>query len=379
LNHFTTLLETSKFKRFNLKQRLSKFSVVRKLLFVLQIGIYDNDMIPQLVQTLGMYTRHHFAADPCIKPLVSYLAANLHEGKLNTFHISPLTRVESERPLSGSATPRSVVTRVDNSVRRERAEQVYEILVQNLTNPVLLNKFTVALPLSRVLLLLLGEHPSPIVASQTLILLGLILNSSPSFNRKFELVSGWTALKAILPSAWDPSVHVAAFDLLLGRVFIPGKQLPSGMVKVVCPYILPAILSSLSYGLERVTAGAFLPPVTPNSGVTSHGTVFSHEGYSVISAMEVLVEELIDLFSSTSTFRQLFKSKHTSTILINGCQSFVARIYEFPHTRAKAERLLDKVVTLASLLAADPAVEGQQKEQVSYSIRFKVYSLIPCI
>ena len=80
LNHFTVLLETSKFKRFNLKQRLSKLNLVRKLLFVLQTDLYTNDMVPSLVQTLGMYIRHHFVADVSIKPIVSYLTANLHEG-----------------------------------------------------------------------------------------------------------------------------------------------------------------------------------------------------------------------------------------------------------------------------------------------------------
>ncbi|KAG8823617.1 hypothetical protein FRC17_009281 [Serendipita sp. 399] len=333
LEHFTALLETSKFRRFNLKQRMSKFNLVRKLLFVLQSDLYSNDMVPQLVQTIGVYLRHHFVADVSIKPVVSYLAANLHDD------------------IPGTATPRSVFSKTDNSRRKERAEQVYEVLVQTLANPSLMSKFTLALPLSRVLLLLLGEHPSSIVASQTLILLGLVLHSSPSFDRKFELVSGWTALKTILPGAWDPSVHVAAFDLLLGRVFVTNKPPSNNSTKVICPYILPAILTSLSYGLEKVTAGALLPPATPTNGVMSHGSVFSHENYSVISAMEVLVEELIDLHSSMASFRQLFKSKHVTGILISACQSFVARLYELPQSRQRCERLLDKVVALVKVLA----------------------------
>lgn len=80
LDHFTILLETSKFKRFNLKQRFAKLSLVRKLLFVLQTDTYTYEMVPKLTQTLAMYLRHHFSADTSIKPVVSYLAANLHEG-----------------------------------------------------------------------------------------------------------------------------------------------------------------------------------------------------------------------------------------------------------------------------------------------------------
>lgn len=364
LNHFSVLLETSKFRRFNLKQRLSKFNIVRKLLFVLQTDVYSNDMIPLLVQTIGMYIKHHFAADTAIKPVVGYLAANLHEGiKCSDNFLIWLISLPSET--LGTSTPRSVATRPDQSHRRELAEQVYEVLVHNLSNASLLSKFTLALPLSRVLLLLLGEHPTSIVASQTLILLGLVLNASPSFNRKFELVSGWSALKVILPLSWDPSVHVAAFDLLLGRVFVAGKsQHSSGQAKIVCPYILPAILTSLAYGLERVNSGSTLPPITPSHGVLSHGAVFSHENYSVTSAMEVLAEELIDLHSSASTFRQLFKSKQTTSILVNACQSFISKMYEFPQARGKTERLIVKVTDLVAAVAADGTADEQQKQQV---------------
>ena len=265
----------------------------------------------------------------------------------------------------GTSTPRSVATKFDQSHKHELAEQIYEVLVHNLSSPSLLSKFTVALPLSRVLLLLIGEHPTPIVASQTLILLGLILNASPSFNRKFELVSGWSALKVILPPSWDPSVHSAAFDLLLGRVFIVGKtQHSSGSAKIVCPYILPAILASLAYGLDRVYSGSMLSPTSVSNGVLSHGTVFSHENYSVTSAMEVLAEELVDLHSSASTFRQLFKSKQITSMLIIACESFITKIYEFPQARGKAERLIEKITALAAAVAADDSVDDQQKEQV---------------
>jgi hypothetical protein len=217
-----------------------------------------------------------------------------------------------------------------------------------------------------VILLLLGEQPSPIVASQSLILLGLILNASPSFNRKFELVNGWTALKVVVPSAWDPSVHVAAFDLLLGKVFVPGKMQTIGPPKILCPYILPTILTSLSLGLERVVTGGLMPPTTPTNGVTSHGMVYSHESYSVISAMEVLVEELIDLHSSTSTFRQLFRSKQTTDILLRACQTFISKIFEFSQLRGKTDRLFEKVTTLVALLASDNHMDVEQVKQVSF-------------
>ena len=80
-DHFVLLLETSKFKRFNLKQRLAKISPIRKLLFVLQTEMYTRQMAPALVQSLTTFLRYHFSADAAIKPVISYLAANLHEGE----------------------------------------------------------------------------------------------------------------------------------------------------------------------------------------------------------------------------------------------------------------------------------------------------------
>jgi hypothetical protein len=264
----------------------------------------------------------------------------------------------------------SSASRLDKTNRREKAEQVLEALVHILATPNLLTKFAGALPLSRVLLLLLGEHPSPVVASQILILLSLILNISSSFNRKFELVSGWMVLRTVLPAAWDPSVHVAAFDLLLGRVYVAGKHPSTGPTNVLCPYILPSILASLQYGLERVVTRARLPDVpgdtshTTNGG-NGHGSFYSHESYSVSSAMEVLVEELSDLHSSTASFRELFKSKQTTSLYLAACRSLVTKMADVPHLKDKTQRLVEKVSNFTLMLALDNAVDGNQKREVS--------------
>lgn len=80
LEHFTTLLETSRYKKFNIKQRLAKMGLVRKLLFVLQTDWYEHDALPFVLEALKAATRAHFTKEDAIKPLVSYLAAKLHEG-----------------------------------------------------------------------------------------------------------------------------------------------------------------------------------------------------------------------------------------------------------------------------------------------------------
>lgn len=79
LEHFTMILQTSRFKRFNVWQRIAKLSLVRRLLFVLQTGWFQQDMAPFVMDALKVAMQAQFMKDGTIKPIVSYLAANLHE------------------------------------------------------------------------------------------------------------------------------------------------------------------------------------------------------------------------------------------------------------------------------------------------------------
>jgi hypothetical protein len=81
LDHFTTLLRTSRYKNFNAKQRINKLGIIRKLLFALQTDWYSRDMAPHIVAAIKVVAQMCFSVDETIKPVVSYLAANLHEGK----------------------------------------------------------------------------------------------------------------------------------------------------------------------------------------------------------------------------------------------------------------------------------------------------------
>lgn len=156
------------------------------------------------------------------------------------FHVEP----------SVASSPRSAISRIDRTHSREKAEQVLEALISMLSTPTSLTKFASALPLTRICLLLLGEHPAPCVTTQVLLLIGLALRASSSFNRKFELVSGWTVLRQALPGSWAPNVHAAAFDVLLGRMGDSDKKAHEERIPTVsCPYIVPAIFASLHHSL----------------------------------------------------------------------------------------------------------------------------------
>lgn len=86
LDHFTTLLQTSRYRIFNGKQRLTKLGVAKKVLFAIQANWYKGEMAGGLIEVLRLALESNFSNEEAIKPVVSYLAANLHESMC---YISP--------------------------------------------------------------------------------------------------------------------------------------------------------------------------------------------------------------------------------------------------------------------------------------------------
>lgn len=157
---------------------------------------------------------------------------------------------------SGATSPYSVTSRFEVRQPQEKAEHVLSVLVHILSHQHLYAKFIAALPMTRIILLLLGDRPSPPIAFQILRLVNICLKYTSSFSRKFELISGWSVMKTIVPSAWSSEVNERAFDILLGR--FEGTENAEERTAVVCPGIMPTILASLQYCLGIVSGKAGL-------------------------------------------------------------------------------------------------------------------------
>ncbi|KAL0063705.1 Beige protein-like 1 [Marasmius tenuissimus] len=352
LEHFRTLIVDSRHASFNNDQRLAKLGLVRRLLFVLQTDWYQHDSLPFVMDALRVAAEASFTKEEAIKPIVTYLAANLREDA---------TQVSS---------PHSMISRVDYKDNQQKAEQALELLVSILSSSKFYTKFCAALPITRICLLLLGDKPSPVVGCQVLILIAISVSTSASFPRKFELVSGWSTLKTVLPGCWDPSVNQAAFDLLLGNIQADGKKKTHGADKVVaCPHIMPSILSALKNGLKNVARNCsetlegdegklLLGPLTQNvdlAAVTS---------WTTESTMEVLIEEIMDLHASSPTFRQVFQSQQTTQIFVDAYKSFAQDLEVVPEINQRTVRIIEKLTHLGLALALDNAVAGAQKQEI---------------
>ncbi|KAI0826715.1 beach-domain-containing protein [Trametes gibbosa] len=327
LEHFVTLLDTSRHKRFNSKQRIAKMGVVRKLLFVLQTDWYDQDMLPFLLDTLRVVAEANFSIDAAIRPIVSYLAANLHDTSTT----------------NGASSPHSMMSRIDNHNAQYKAEQVFKILVAVLDNPTMFNKFTAALPLTRICLLLLGDRPSSFTATLVLRVISIALGMSTSFIRKFELVSGWNVLKLVLPYAWDAQVQDATFDVLLGRSRDKREIVPT----VVCPYVVPAIFSSLKMALDSSR-------VAEDAEVRATSTTI----------VEHLLETLIDTHSTSPTFRDVFKSHAVTQSFIDAYKMFSTSVAHAAEIDQGTVRVLEKLSHLGLSIALDNSVAVSQKQEI---------------
>ncbi|KAF9466003.1 hypothetical protein BDZ94DRAFT_1252774 [Collybia nuda] len=338
LEHFTTVLQTSRYKKFNSRQRFAKMGLVRKLLFVLQTDWYNHDTVSQVMDALKVAMQAHFSQDDTIKPVVSYLAANLHEGS------------------RGGDSPHSIISRIDYASSQEKAEQVLEMLVSTVSTQSYHTKFAAALPLTRICLLLLGDRPSSVVATQILTLIGISITISPSFSRKFELISGWSVLKTVLPYCWDPSVNEAAFDIMLGRFPHIKNLTPQESNTVVCAHIVPAILSAMQTGLSSVASNCEI-----SDAQDAPSAQFS---WATESNMEVLVEELMDLHASSPTFRQVFKSQQTTQLFVSAYKTFVSKVSAASEVNQWTRRILEKLTHFGLALALDNHIAGAQKREI---------------
>lgn len=262
-----------------------------------------------------------------------------------------------------ASSPRSILSRFDKAYPRARAERVFEALVSILFSASHFSKFVTALPFTRVCLLLLGDHPTPDIAVQVLTLIGLAMRSSPSFARKFELISGWTYLRIVLPGAWNAEVQNVSFDLLYGR--IAENNQTRGNKSISCPQIMPAILSALDFGLTSIAQENFDEETLCKRKLVSKPLDYWLIDFSAVeNYVEPLLEDLMEQQSTSPAFRQLFKSKQTTGFLISAYANFVSYGTSIEASRRNYVRILEKMNHLVLSLTLDSLVDAHQKQEV---------------
>ncbi|KAH0828735.1 hypothetical protein J3R83DRAFT_3154 [Lanmaoa asiatica] len=311
LEHFAFLFRASRYRKFNAKANLSKFNLVRRLLFAMQSSWYPSETVPHIVNALGVVMQARFSANDAIKPIASYIAANV-----NTDPVLP-------------PSPRT--SWAGGSNNSEKARLVLDAVVSLLRIPTTYMKFAETLPVARITLLWLGSEPSPALVCQVLAIINISFSTSTSFGRKFELASGWLTLRKVLPPIWNDAIHEAALDLLLQGTRNGGAV--SNPVK--CPQMLAVVLLALRQGL----------------------LVYSGNQVQGLSrpVVERIIDNLTDLHSSHSSFRQLFKSQSSTEILIECLSSSPGN---------DDPKVSTQLTHLGLLVAMGNHVSSAQKQQI---------------
>ncbi|KAG1810733.1 hypothetical protein EV424DRAFT_1422048 [Suillus variegatus] len=304
--------ELCRYRQFTIKMRLSKLGIVRKLLFAIQSVWYPQESIPLVVNTLVLVAQSSFTAEEAIKPIVSYIAATLAE----------------ETCLQSST--------------RDKAEQVLEGLVSMMRIPSLYSKLAGTLPMPRICLLLLGDHPSVHTACQVLGMLGLSLKASVSSGKNFELASGWGILKTVLPPVWDRSVHDAALDILPGR---SGDRFSDDSGS---PQMVSVFLFALYQGLSIENNNA-----EPDEAPSKDAIIW-------------ILDDLTTLHESSSSFRRVFRSQSTAQLLVDGLNIF-SPVRQPP--RVLDAKISVKLTHFGLLVAMGKHISTSQKQQILDIVR----------
>ena len=84
--------------------------------------------------------------------------------------------------------------------------------------------------------------------------------------------------------------------------------------------------------------------------------------------LEALLEALIQLHSTSPSFKQIFKSTQVTQQLINTHSAFTSTVRSLPEISQRVISLMDKMSHFAIALALDPSVsETQQAEVIGLS------------
>jgi hypothetical protein len=98
--------------------------------------------------------------------------------------------------------------------------------------------------------------------------------------------------------------------------------------------------------------------------VTEPGSEPSLTSSDLGPTVEALVEELLNLHSTSAHFRSLFQSQILTQVFIDGYKVYVTRLAEVSEINARALRILEKVTHFGLALALDNSVAGSQKREV---------------
>lgn len=229
LQHFESLLSTSKHAKYNTLRTFQKSSIVKKLLYALRSGFYDASATPMIIDTLVLAMTSRWSAEEAIKPTFSYLIAALCQPSLVLGTVSLNEIPPSQLP--ASLVLRAIADLVEDNQR--------------------LIKLNRAIALHRLLVIFISSNSAYYVIIPCLQILKQCLTTPglESFQRSFEGEGGFALLGRTLGPIWRNDIHDLVFDMLINPEQRDGPLVSSAMVPVVTA-ALESLLSAVGDGEE---------------------------------------------------------------------------------------------------------------------------------
>ncbi|KAJ9113849.1 hypothetical protein QFC19_000042 [Naganishia cerealis] len=255
--HFQHLLTVSRFKRFNVLHCLKKAGLVRRLLHALKANTFDSTLTPQILGRLSDYA--NCTIESLVNtgfPVLSYLIASL---------------------CSNSAVIPMSSTGIQPSIAQATAISVYQVLAQILESSMNLTKLVTALPLHRVLIVILSSNPFAETISISLAIFKSAITHSPheQFEKRFSAEGGYDLFARLLPANWSTKIQDNVFAVILDE---PKAHISPAGTKLIFGIIFTALERLMQIPEEET-------PVTPKPVFTRARSATSH-----ISLPAVLVD-----------------------------------------------------------------------------------------
>nr|XP_018262052.1 uncharacterized protein I303_05067 [Kwoniella dejecticola CBS 10117]OBR84210.1 hypothetical protein I303_05067 [Kwoniella dejecticola CBS 10117] len=304
LKHFEYLLSISKHKRFNILRTFQKSAMVKKMLYALRSGLFDLEVVPNVVDALRLALEARWSSEDSIKPVFSYLVSALCQNSMS-FTFNPT----SEPP--PYQVPAALILNMISSLCADKAR---------------LKKLNKSLALHRLLVIFISSNSSYYVVKPCLEILEhcTVLSSSDSFSRSFENEGGFALLATTLAPIWRSDIQQIVVRTMVGE---QAKETGKDIKTLQSPHMATCLLAALDTLLQQAGDSdepGYIPTlqgrrksVASIRSVSFFPTIIDNNVNGDDNLLELLLKEITSIYRSSSAFRKQVPSKKVDNLLPN--------------------------------------------------------------
>nr|XP_019013052.1 uncharacterized protein I206_02549 [Kwoniella pini CBS 10737]OCF51833.1 hypothetical protein I206_02549 [Kwoniella pini CBS 10737] len=295
LKHFEYLLSTSKHKRFNVLRTFQKSAMVKKMLYALRSGLFDLEVVPNVIDALRLALEARWSGEDSIKPVFSYLVSALCQNNMSL----TLNPINEPPPYQ---IPAALTLNMISSLCADKTR---------------LKKLNKSLALHRLLVIFISSNSSYYVVKPCLEILEhcTILSSSDSFSRSFENEGGFALLATSLAPIWTSDIQE-----LVVRTMIGEHTKDKDIKTLQSPHMVTCLLAALDNLLQQAgdnDDAGYIPTLQGRRKSVASIRSINNNNNGDDNRLELLLKEMTSIYRSSSGFRKQMTSKKVENLLPN--------------------------------------------------------------